>query len=118
MIRPAERSRAACRLSRINSAAPDERQNAAPVITGVSNGPTAGLPRNFCYSRSVRKTFFCALLLCAAPLLIHAQQQPLPSPPAETPSPAAPPSPATGTAPNVPGGPPRPAPNAPAVTVV
>jgi N-acetylmuramoyl-L-alanine amidase len=69
----------------------------------------------------VRKTLFCALVLClvgTAPPLISAQQQPLPSPPAETPSPAAPPAPAAGTAPNVPAAPPKPAPSIPAVTVV
>ena len=70
----------------------------------------------------MRKTLFCALLLLAAPPLISAQQQPLPSPPpsppADTPSPAAPQAPAAGTAPDVPAVPPKPTPSTPALTVV
>jgi N-acetylmuramoyl-L-alanine amidase len=66
----------------------------------------------------VRKTLFCALVLCAvgaAPLLMDAQQQPVPAPPAEAPSSAAPPAPTIGTVPSTP---PKPAPSVPSVTVV
>ena len=66
----------------------------------------------------MRKTFFCALVLCAVgavPLLIDAQQQPVPAPPAEAPSSAAPAAPTIGTVPSTP---PKPAPSVPSVTVV
>jgi N-acetylmuramoyl-L-alanine amidase len=66
----------------------------------------------------VRKTFFCALVLCAVgavPLLIDAQQQPVPAPPAEAPSSVAPAAPTIGTVPSTP---PKPGPSVPSVTVV
>ena len=66
----------------------------------------------------MRKTFFCALVLCAVgavPLLIDAQQQPVPAPPAEAPSSVAPAAPTIGTVPSTP---PKPAPSVPSVTVV